>query len=217
MLKNKKHVFWQALFVTLLIFGIGLVFGIYLEQQRADDFNSMFFESESSLFDAIALINLLDSENLSCEDLINAHIDFADKIYFEARTLEKVDDSTKLTNSLKSIHKKYDLLRTILWINIIKVKENCKGVNSVVYLYEYSAEEISIRAEQNVWEKILFDLKQEEGANIILIPIAVDNDVASLDYLIRLYDVHEFPSVIINEDQVISEVSTTSDLKKYLD
>lgn len=216
MLENKKHVFWQAFFVTILVFGIGLVFGVYLEQQRADNFNTLFFESESSLFDTIALISLLNNGDISCDELIDAQVVFADKIFLEARSLEKFDDSNELTDSLKGIHKKYDLLRTILWINSIDIKEKCLGVNNVIYLYEYSNEEPIIKAKQNVWSKILFDLKQEQGSNVLLIPIAVDNDISSLDSLIKIYKIESFPAVLINEEKLLYEVSSIEEIEKYL-
>tara|TARA_Y100000310_G_C20567950_1_gene756498 strand:- start:633 stop:1250 length:618 start_codon:yes stop_codon:yes gene_type:complete len=203
--------------ITVLIFGIGLIFGVYLEQQRSDDFNKLFFESESSLFDTLALVNLLDSKEISCSDLIAAEVVFADKIFEEALSLEKFDESNKLTDSLKSIHKKYDLLRTILWINSIDIKEKCLGINNVVYLYEYSTENVNIKAKQNVLAKVLFDFKQEQGNNILLIPIAVDNDVVSLEYLVELYGIESFPAIIINEEHIIYEVSSTEEIEIYLD
>jgi len=68
-------------------------------------------------------------------------------------------------------------LRTLLWINLIDIPDKCKkDVSVVVYLYEYKTEDLTEKATNRVWSKILFDLKQEMGNKIILIPIAVDSD-----------------------------------------
>ena len=63
--------------------------------------------------DSIALTSLSASEqNISCEILVDSHIKFADKIYEEARLLEKYEDAGKnlllrhLSNDCKAILKK---------------------------------------------------------------------------------------------------------------
>ena len=214
--KNKKHVFWQAFFLTVFFFFLGIVFGVYLEQLRTDNANIIFYQSEVSLYDSFALGNLLDNPLVSCEDIIGASVSFADKIYEEAKELEKFDSSNKITDSLKIIHRKYDLLRTLLWMNVIDIKENCGNVTTVVYLYTYNAENLQIRANQLVWSRILQDLKDERGNDIILIPIAVDQNLVSLDFLIKTYGITEFPAVILNEKDVFYKHKTVEELEKYL-
>ena len=50
-----------------------------------------------------------------------------------------------------------------------------------IYLYEYETEDLIKKATNRVWSKILFDLKQEMKDKIILIPIAADSDLTSLN------------------------------------
>lgn len=214
-LKNKKHVFWQAFFLTLLFFSLGLVLGVYLEQLRSDDINIAFYQSETSLYDSFALSKLMDNSLISCDELTDASVNFADKIYEEAKELERFDRSNKLTDSIKTIHRKYDLLRTLLWMNLIEVKEECGDINTVVYLYLYDVEDIETRSKQVVWGKILQDLKEEKGNEVILIPIAVDQGIISLDYLVNAYDIEDFPAVIFNEEIVLYEHKTVEELKEY--
>ena len=147
-LESKKHVFWQAFFLTMLFFALGMVLGVYLEQTRTDNANIVFYQSETSLYDSFALGKLLENPSVLCEDLEMASVDFANQIYEEARELERFDKSNKLTESLKTIHRKYDLLRTLLWMNILETKEKCSGINTVVYLYNYDEEDIDIRSQQ---------------------------------------------------------------------
>jgi hypothetical protein len=106
-------------------------------------------------------------------------------------------------------------LRTILWINIISAKENCNEINTVVYFYVYNTEDIPLKAKQIVWERILGDLKNKLGNEFILIPIAVNQDISSLDYLLERYNIQQFPSVIINEKIILYEHQTFEELEKY--
>ena len=216
MFQSKKNVFWEALLATVLIFSIGLVFGLYVEGIRNDKLNSLFYESEVSLIDVLSQNMILQSKDLSCGSLKEVNLQFADRIYYEARILEQYDDSNKITESAKVIHKKYDLLRTILWMNSINIKNKCKDVNTIVYLYEYNTEDIGKKAEQVVWSKILGDLKEKKGSNIILIPIASDQGITSLDYMIVSYNITKFPVVIINEKTVIINLQSVEELEKYL-
>jgi len=215
-LENKKHVFWQAFFLALMFMFLGLVLGVYLEQLRADNSNIAIYDSETSLYDSFALGKLLENPLVSCDKLKEANVDFANKIYLEAKELERFDGSSKITGSLKKIHRKYDLLRTMLWMNLIKAKENCEGINTIVYLYEYDSEDIQQMSKQNVWSKILQDFKDEEGDEVILIPIAVDQNIVSLSYLVQTYGAREFPAVIINEKDIFYEHKTVEELKEYL-
>jgi hypothetical protein len=103
-------------------------------------------------------------------------------------------------------------------VNSISTYEKCReGYNVVVYLYEYDTEELTQKAIQNVWSKVLFDLKQEFGQQVILIPIAADANLASLETLLRNFEISQYPIVIINNKEVITELSSTDDLKTYLE
>lgn len=215
-LEDKRHAFWQAFFLALLFMAIGLVFGIYLEQARADSTNVLFYQSETSLYDSFAIGKLIENPQVSCEDLKMANVRFADQIYEEARILEQYEDSNKITESLKTLHRKYDLLRTLLWMNVINVEKACGQINTVVYLYLYDTEDVEITSRQVVWSRTLQELKEKEGDNLILIPIAVDQNIFSLDSLVRTYKVEEFPAVLINEKVILYNVKTSEELEDYL-
>ncbi len=215
-LEDSRHVFWQAFFLALLFMALGLVLGIYLEQIRADETSMSFYNSETSLYDSFAIGKLIENPYVSCEDLKLANVNFADQIYEEARNLERYEDSNKLTDSLKTLHRKYDLLRTLLWMNVINVEKNCGQINTVVYLYQYNIDEVEINSKQVVWSRTLQELKEISGEDFILIPIAVDQNIVSLEYLIRTYNVQEFPAVLINEETVLYELKTAEELEQYL-
>ena len=117
MLKSRKHVFWEALIVTILIFLVGIFFGMLIETRNSNKINNLYLRSEISLTDAMATLRLTEISEPDCESLKTNNINFANQIYDEAKLLEKYETSGKLTEGMKLLHKKYDLLRTILWMN----------------------------------------------------------------------------------------------------
>jgi len=216
-LNNKKRVFWEALFLTVVVFLFGLLIGVAYESSKSSEINEYYATSEISLMDIFVMNSMINLNSKDCEVLTNANIEFADKIYNEASLLERYESSGKVTEEMKLVHKRYDILRTFLWINTMKTTERCeKKYSTVVYLYEYFSDDLTQKAEQNVWSKILSDLKQKEGSNIILIPIAEDSGLTSLDSLLSGFNITDYPVVIINEKDIIYELSSVEELDKYI-
>jgi len=215
MLKSQQHVFWEALLVTILIFIIGIFLGIMFEGSRLSTINEYYAQSDISLMDMIVFQDLVKSNDTSCQTLIESNIKFADKIYEEALLLSKYDNEP-LTSGAELAQKRYALLRTLLWMSTTKTQEKCANeFNSVIYLYEHNTKDLTKKAEQKVWERILQDLKEEFGPEIILIPIAVDEEFISLNSIIKTYDIQKLPAIIIN-NQPINEIPTKEALKTYI-
>ena len=104
-----------------------------------------------------------------------------------------------------------------MWINNIETSQKCKeNYSTVVYLYEYNSKDLAQKARQNVWSKILYDLKQKEGSKILLIPIAADSNLTSLSSLTNKFNITKYPVVVINEKDVIYNLSSVEELVKYL-
>ncbi len=213
MLNNKKRVFWEALFLTVVVFLFGVLIGISFESNKVEQIRQYYSFSEASIMDVFAVNNLVDTESANCSILESANFEFADRIYEEAIILEKYEDSGKITEGMILEHKKYDLLRTLLWINDIKTEKKCgKNHHTVIYLYEYQPDDLAQRATQNVWSKILIDLKTEYGDEVLLIPIAVDSDLVSLNSLIDKYSIEEYPVLIIDGEIIVDELSSVEDI-----
>jgi hypothetical protein len=219
MLKSRKHVFWEAFLVAVAIFVGGLLVGVLLENQRVGKIENYYSQSEIALMDILVMSNLVELNNFNCTVLAKSNLDFADRIYSEARIMESYADAGKLNEEAFLIaHKRYDLLRSFLWVNSQRVYEKCpdSSFSSFVYLYEYKTEDIHQKAVQNVWSKVLLDLKMDYGDEIVLIPIAVDNDLISLQSLTSKFQISEFPVVIINNEFVVREISSVETLETYL-
>ena len=216
MLKSQKHVFWEALFVTILIFGIGVFLGVVLENWRSEKISEMYLISDLNLLDVKVQTQILDLEDLNCKEAIVKDIEFGDKVYEDAKILDRYESANRLTNYIIQEHKIYDLLRTLFWINSIKIKEKCgKDFHTVVYLYDYGSEDLEQKNKQAVFSKYLEELKDEFGNEIILIPIARNMDLISIELLTKNYGI-ESASIIVDESLILTELEELDKIKEYL-
>ncbi len=215
-LGNPKNVFWEAFLLAAIVFIFGLFLGVALENSRASKVNAYYANSEISLMDSLALNNIATMTNSSCSDLILANLAFADRIYSESKLLDDYDSARKLTDDLKLVYRRYDLLRTILWTSSTKAQQECKGDFSVVvYVYDRETADLAQKATQSVWSKVLTELKEKKGGDIVLIPISNDKTLSSLQILLSKYGVKQLPVVII-DGKVITKLQSEADLEKYI-
>lgn len=215
MLKSKKHVFWEALLITIVIFLAGLFLGMLIEANNSSKISDLYTQSEISLTDASAAARLTEELELDCEVIRRVNIDLANRVYEEAKLLELYEDSGKLTDSMKLLHKKYDLLRTLLWSSNQKSLERCENYNLLVYLYQYGSEDTGIKAAQNVWSKILLEVRSE-NENILLLPIAANQNLTSLEILTEEYKIEKLPALVINNEQVLYNIENPEAVQNFL-
>lgn len=216
MLKSKKHVFWEALFVTIVVFLGGLFFGMLMEEANSNKVSQLYMQSEIGLTDAMSSSSLIENYKFDCDTIKTENINFADRIYEEAIFLEDYEDSRQLTENLKFLYKKYNLLRTLIWSSNQDSLDRCDNYNLLVYLYESESEETEKQATQNVWSKVLFDVKKMNGENVLLLPIAVDQNLTSLNLLVSEYGIEKFPALVINNDKILYELDSPDYVEQFL-
>lgn len=207
---NSKHAFWQALVFTIIVFSIGMMLGFFLEVNRSQSVNENLINSELNIIDQQLRNKVINELNISCDIAIESTFNFADEIYLEASKLESYDAASKFSETLTLLHKRYDLLRALVWTEAIGLRENCgSDFHTVVYLYDYAADDVEINAKQRFYSIMLLELKEAHPDEILLIPIAGDADLESLNLLMRNYGIEELPSIIINEETIITNTNTT--------
>jgi hypothetical protein len=217
-MKNPKNAFWQALVFTVIVFGIGLILGFFLESYRADKVQYNLFDSEINVLDDQLRNRIIGDFDVDCEVAIQSTFDFADKIYDEALKLESYDAASQFSDSFLILHRRYDLLRTLLWIESVELKKRCDGkrFHTVVYLYDYNIEDVNIKSRQAFYSRILLDLKNSYPDEIVLIPIAATTGLESVELLVETYGISELPSIIIDEKDVVSGIITFDELENVI-
>ena len=214
---NSKHAFWQALVFTIVIFLIGALMGFFLENSRADKIQLELMNSEINVLDEQLRNKIVEDFNLSCEHAVKSTFEFADKIYWDAIKLEKYDSTSKFTETLKEIHKRYDLLRVILWSESIRLKETCGAdFHTIIYLFDYDSDNVNVKSEQLAFSRLLFDIKKNYPDKIILIPIAANLDLDSVNLIMTAYNITHRPAVIADESSVITEILNYRELENII-
>ncbi len=220
MFSNQKHVFWQALLVAIVVFGFGIFIGFLIENNRTNKVADMYLASELELIDvrissSMIFNNLIQAKD--CKNAIQENINFGDRVYEEAKIIDKYEEASRITESLKLQHKKYDLLRALFWINAIKIKSSCNAsYHNVVYFYQYNEPGIEKKAEQAVFSRVLEQLKQKKADNVMLIPIAGDSNISSINLMMKMYNIDKLPTILIDEKTKITQISTEAELEKYV-
>jgi hypothetical protein len=217
MIKEQKRIFLYALILTFVIFNIGIFLGYMLESSRVSDIKGMYIDAELELLDQTAQKDALGLLNLDCASLVQENINFGDRIFAEALKIQRYEDANKLTEDLIFQHKRFDLLRTLFWMNSMKIKQQCNSdYHNVVYLYQYNNPTIEQHSKQAFFSNLLVEMKQKEGGKIMLIPIAADNNISSVSLFMKKYNVTELPTILIDENIKITDVKTIDDIQKYL-
>lgn len=216
-MKNQKFIFLYALILTLIVFNLGIFMGYMLESSRVNKINALYLEAEMELLDQRIQKDTLEIINLDCEILIEENIKFANRIFEEALLIQKYEDANRINNEIEFQHKRFDLLRTLFWINSIRIKEKCNSeYHNIVYIYDYNNPSIEQKAKQRFFSKVLSEIKNKFGNEIMLIPIAGDNEIASINLLMDAYEIKELPVILIDETTKITELESMEDIEKYL-
>jgi hypothetical protein len=214
---NQKYFFLFALITTLIVFNVGIFMGYLLENSRVAKINQLSIDSEMELLDQMTQKNAISLLNPDCETLIEENTKFGDKIFKEAQQISKYEDANKMGTEIITQHKRFDLLRALFWMNSIEIKQKCNSdYHNVIYFYQYNNPSITQKSKQLFFSNILSQVKEEQGSNMMLIPISADNNITSVNILIKKYKITEFPSVLIDEKVLITEISNSSEIEKYL-
>jgi len=217
MIKNQKMIFLYALIITLVVFNLGIFMGYMLESSRLDKINILYSNAELELFDQMAQKESLGALNINCKTLVEENIKFGDKVFQEALQIQKYEEANRISGDIIFQHKRFDLLRTLFWMNSIKIKQSCNSdYHNVVYFYKYNDPSIDQESKQKFFSNLLEQIKTKEGEKVMLIPIAGDNNIPSINILINQFNITDFPTILIDEKTKLTDIKNTSELENFL-
>ncbi|MFA5484661.1 MAG: hypothetical protein WC260_00180 [Candidatus Pacearchaeota archaeon] len=214
MLLKNKFIFLEALLITILIFVIGIFIGISIENKNNYNSQVFYMNSEADLMDSYILTNLI-SEEKNCDIVTKETINFANKVYEKSLLLEDYDKFALLMDDLTMLNKRYTLMKTFLWKSNLDNLNCLNNTKMIVYLYNYNTDDLAIEAEQNVWSRLLMQIKQDDK-NLILLPIAANLDVSSLDFILNEFNIEKVPAVIVNNKEIFYDLEKKDDLKNII-
>ena len=222
MVKPQTDVFWKALVFTIITFVIGVYLGVVMEEYRLknvqEEFDNLVITWGDLRLQSYYYQNLDENlDEIACENSIDENLKFGDSIYEDGLLLGEYEQANRLTENLELEKKKYNLLKTEFYINSMVLKEKCDAdYDILLYFYLESTEDFDIRAQQNTVSRVLGDIKEQYGPNLILIPLAADMDISVINVLLDAHNIESFPSVWTDSGVVLQGVYSLEEVFSFL-
>jgi len=89
----QKHIFWEALILTIFVFAFGILMGYLLESNRTSRIIEAYQQSDLNLLDIKIQDTIFSLKDFDCELATRETIDFADRVYEEAKLLDRYEGS----------------------------------------------------------------------------------------------------------------------------
>lgn len=213
-----KKIFKQTLMLTVSVFVIGLLFGIYIDNLRVEEIKERMTEIDNLWNDVRLLQSYIQrfSNNMTsyCGFLLDENLKVGDRIYNEGVKVNEYEKSNRFDIPSFILEKeRYALLDLQFWINSIDLKKLCNANYSTV-IYFYS--QYSKTPEQTFEDRVLWDLKQKCGSSIIYITFPADFNISTIEVIKNIYKIERVPAVLINESVLLNSPVTMNDLEKYV-
>jgi hypothetical protein len=216
---NKKR-YLIAGILTAFIFLLGLMLGMVVEGQRVgyiDKVNRIEKLDYSSLQIQYAYIEQLSREE-NCEAVSKT---FENSVKSLIETSERLESYEKNANINKQefgfLKREYMLAQLNYWLLAQRTKKICDR-DIVTVLYFYSTDKECPRCEEQAF--ILTYLKQKFGNKLLIFSLdSTYTDEPMIEMLKQQYDMHEYPTLII-ENRKIEGFASKSEIlsiicKKY--
>lgn len=217
-IKGRYGIFIESFIIAIIIFLIGFTIGFYFENARLSKVILDYRDNEVDALD-LRLQNyyyqIMGREE--CALAIEQNFIFADKIYLQGLELEKYEEANQISDSLKAEKKRYVLLKTELWLNILLLKEKCnEDFDTIVYFYSSDPSNAAIVSQQKIISNVLKEVKEENGDRVILLPLAGDLDLDIVNLQRNIYGVEQLPSILINEKYLLEGFHSKDEIEKHL-
>ncbi len=213
------NIYAKALIPTLLVFLIGIMFGIWVDNFRVAEVRKSISESEINWNDAQLFNSYFRGIGLeSCDVALEQNLAYNEKIYQRGLEVEKVLKNNVFTPEALQEWKRYNLLQIQFWLNSIELKKRCGfDYSNVVHLFRLKEDSIVEEADNKIQSAILLNVKEKCGNKIMLIPVTTDLNLIVVNSIIRQYNITRYPSIVIDENIVLEGTTSEKELLAILD
>lgn len=203
--------------ITLLIFLIGIMFGMLLDNERYSRQNKQ--EEEQRLdYESLQLqylyLSYIIDKNESCRALSKALEKTTSELGSLLDKVLSIKDQNPIRNpDYETLYRSYLQSNFRYWLLAEKASQKC-GFDSVIILYFFSEKECPICPEQGV---ILTYFKKKYEDKILIFPVNIDFSIDEpfINLIISSHNVNELPAIVIGDD-IYTGVVSKQDLQKIL-
>ena len=217
-IQSRFNVFLEAFLMAASIFIIAFALGLYIESSRTNNIINNYKTYEIQGLDFKLQSYYFQTMTASTCDLAVKHnFEFADQVYSSAIDLERAEGANQITDDLILEKQRHTLLRTELWLNTLQLKSKCGyPFDTVVYFYYGDPRTNKAVSEQKIISNVLKEVKERFGYKMILIPIAGDFNLDSVNLQMESYNVTQLPAVLINEKTVLYGFHSAEEIESYV-
>jgi hypothetical protein len=197
--KISKNRYFLAFLITLIVFTLGLLLGLVVENKRIDLVEARDHQQKldfGSLQLQYQIIDLLDEEK-NCDALEKTFEESVENLENTRRRLETyLEDSSLNKKEFSILKREYTLAQIRFWLLTKKTKDICSLEQSVIF-YFYADDSQCPRCGDQAF--VLTHLKNKFG--IALLNFAFDaqfDDEPLINILKEIYDIKQYPSLVIN-------------------
>ena len=211
-----KNVILKTTVLTVLVFIIGFFVGVFFDNLRLEEIKGRITEIDNLWNDARLLQSYIQKfSNITpyCGFLLDENLKLGDRIYAEGLRIEKYEEANRFAPLFDQEKKRYALLDLQFWLNSIDLKISCNANYSTV-IYFYS--QYSKTPEQKFQDKVLWDLKQKCGPQIIYITFPADMEISTIEVMKNIYNIEKIPAILINESLLLQSPVSMGELEKYI-
>jgi hypothetical protein len=207
--------------LTIIIFFIGIFFGMWLDQLRIEGLRRKIEEVVIAWEDAKLqnLYFLTFPFKDQCESVIKQNIEFSDRVYYTiGKMLEEYEKVNKFSPELVSEKQKYVMLKLQFWLNSIYLKKRCNATYvNVVYFYSHYTKDLVLQQKQEAQSVVLLELKEEYGNKMLLIPLPIDMNITTIEVIKSNFNITIAPTILINEEIKLVGLQSKEKLKKVIE
>jgi hypothetical protein len=212
-----RKILLKTLALTMLVFIIGFYAGVLFDNLRLEEVKSRLTEIDN-LWNDVRLLQsftqrMIDNKSLDCDILLKENLIAGDKIYEEGQKVEEYEKANRFTPTIFVEKERYALLDLQFWLNSIDLKRVCNAsYSTVIYFYSH----YNKTTEQGFQDRVLLDLKEKCGPQIIYITFPSDMGIITLNVIRDIYNIEKLPAIMINESIVLYSPTSTGELEKYI-
>lgn len=192
-----KNLYLFAAILTTIVFLFGVFLGIEINVQQSEVLKEEFKETQMMIESANLneILYDLSIKNETCNLSSGILEKLANESYATGIKLEKFEESKKIDMpTYKNLKKDYSLMQTQHYIFTRKLKERCNFNYSIIlYFYNSKCDKCN---DQGI---ILTDLKRKYANELMVFSFDADLDLSTMDTFKKIYNIEEFPTLIINE------------------
>lgn len=213
-----KRVYIQAGILSIFIFLIGIMIGMWVDGMRISGIRNSLSEADINSYDSRLLnayFQRLGTEY--CGVALEQNLAYNDRIYDEGREIEKKINSNIFTPEIEQEWRRYVLLQTQFWLNSMELKEKCGfDYHTVVHLSRQKESPVSEQIDNKAQSSVLLDLKETCGNRIMLIPITADSDLVVVDSITKQFNISRYPAVVVDESLVLQGTVPLEELRSIV-